>query len=178
MTTWIALLRGINVGGKNVLPMNELTQTLAKAGYVKVRTYIQSGNVVFQSSKPSADVLAAHISEAIFASHGLTLVVVVIRADELREAVDANPYRTAEDDPKSLHLFFLGSVPSDACLEPLNGLKSETESFAIVGKVFYLHTPDGIARSKIARGVERALGVSATARNWRTVSKLKELAGE
>ena len=83
-----------------------------------------------------------------------------------------NPYPEAETEPKSLHLYFLAAEPENPDLTKLHSLKTDTERFSLQGKVFYLHTPAGIGRSKMAAGVEKALGVPATARNWRTVNKI------
>ena len=137
---------------------------------------LRAGNVVLQSSTGSATTLANHISDTIYESHGFRPPVFALRFEELRDAVEANPYAHAESAPKSLHLFFLDRVPANARLDRLDQLTWATESFTIIGKVLYLHAPDGIARSKFARSVEKVSGTTATARNWRTVSKLLELA--
>ncbi len=176
MATWIALFRGINVGGKNILPMKELREVLEERGYTHVKTYIQSGNVVFQGPQTNAEHLADHVGDAVLDSHGFQPLVVVLSVQDLEQAVVANPFPEAEADPKSLHLYFLAGSPSRLDLKTLNDIKSQTESFAIVGKVLYLHAPKGIARSKLAASVERLVGVAATARNWRTVGKVLELA--
>lgn len=176
MPTWIALLRGINVGGKNKLPMAELKATLEALGGTGVQTYIQSGNVVFQSSQRSAGRLQAAIGEAIEASHGFRPQVLALTADQLDAAIDGNPYPEAAAEPKTLHAYFLASKPKSPDTERLARLQTPTERCRLVDRVFYLHTPDGFGRSKLAAGVERLLGVEATARNWRTVLKLAEMA--
>ena len=175
MATWIALFRGINVGGKNVLPMKDLTAALQKRGYTHVQTYIQSGNVVLQARKTNASTLAQQIANAVFDSHGFRPKVIVLSVGELRKAIDSNPFPKAQAEPKSLHLYFLSQVPEHPNLEAMNDAKSPSESFVIMDKVLYLHAPDGVARSKLASKAERLVGVDATARNWRTVSKLLEL---
>jgi uncharacterized protein (DUF1697 family) len=176
MATWIALFRGINVGGKNILPMKELTRELEKLGYTGIETYIQSGNVVFQSPRAKAGTLARRIGEAIAKSHGIQSRIIVLSAKQLEDAAASNPYPEAEGDPKSLHLSFLAHAPESPDLETLNQLKSGSESFTLLGDVFYLRAPAGIGRSKLAARAEKALGVAATARNWRTVTRLIELA--
>jgi uncharacterized protein (DUF1697 family) len=178
MARWIALLRGINVGGKNVLPMRAVVEILEGAGYRNVRTYAQSGNVVLDGRASSANSVAARVGEAIEAGHGVRPAVVVLTATELEEAAASNPYPQAEGQPRAVHLVFLAQAPATEYAEVLERLRAPGESWALVGKVLYLHTPDGIARSKLAAGVEKALGVEATARNWRTVSKLLALARE
>ncbi len=171
----IALLRGINVGGKNLLPMKELVALLEGLGLDQVATYIRSGNVVFRhrDTKPSG--LADQIQAAIESSHGFTPQVLLLSRDELEQAVAANPYPEAEVSPKSLHLFFLASAPRNPNLETLDGLKRGGERFELRGKIFYLHAPAGIGRSKLAQRVERLLGVAGTGRNWRTVCKILEM---
>ncbi len=176
MSTWIALFRGINVGGKNVLPMKELVEILEKRGYSGVKTYIQSGNVVFDGPKAGAQQLAKRLGEAVLESHGFQPGVIVLSSQDLKSATAANPYPAAEADPNSLHLFFLSTLPDKPDLDGLENIKSPTESFEIAGKVFYLHAPDGIGRSKLAARAERLIGVDATARNWRTVSRVLALA--
>ena len=177
MLTWIALFRAINVGGKNVLPMKELTDVLAQLGLSDIRTYIQSGNVLFRSSLKDREALATKIREAIQLSHGFKPVTILLNAAELAQAIAANPFATAAAEPKSVHLYFLAQPPAPD-LVALNALKASDEAFAIVGRVFYLHTPQGIGRSKLATGAEKHLGVEVTARNWRTANRILELAQE
>lgn len=178
MKTFIALLRGINVGGKNMLPMKELVGELKALGLQNVSTYIQSGNVVFKSRECGASGLERRIQSAIRKSHGFSPNVFVFGLDELENAVASNPFPDAESNPKTLHLFFLASTPKDPDLKILENLKSDNERFEIRGTVFYLHAPEGTGRSKLAARVERSLGVSVTARNWRSVCKILEMARE
>ena len=175
MNTYIALLRGINVGGHNRLPMRDLVSLLEALGLHNVQTYIQSGNVVFQSERADVAVLAQQITESIGERHGFMPRVLLLNAEAVRAAAAANPFPQAVDEPKTLHLYFLAEPPEDPDLELLNQLKTETEQFKLDNRVFYLFAPDGIGRSKLAKRVERALGVAATARNWRTVSKIMAL---
>lgn len=177
MKTWIALFRGINVGGNNILPMKELVAELSKLGFEKVKTYIQSGNVVFQSSEASAEVLADKISKAVEASHGFTPKVLVLSVGELTRAIASNPFPEGESEPKTLHLFFLAAAASDPDWDALRQVQTSTERFELVDRVFYLHAPDGIGRSKLAAKVEKCLGVPVTARNWRSAGKVREMAG-
>lgn len=172
MSTWIALLRGINVGGKNILPMKQLVRHLQALDLENVKTYIQSGNAVFQSSQTPSTTLAETIAARIEDHHGFKPRVLILSADALQIAIDANPFPEAESDPKTLHLFFLVSAASTPDLEALSKLQSPTERFELRDRVFYLHTPEGLGTSKLARKVEKLLGVATTARNWRTVQKL------
>ena len=175
MKSYVALLRGINVGGKNSLPMKELTALLEDLGCSSVKTYIQSGNAVFRSaSRPSAQ-LAQEISREIQARHGFEPRVLLLEGEDLERAIAANPFPAAENDPKSLHVGFLETEPKSPDLERLDNIKKDSERFQLIGRAFYLHAPEGIGRSKLAASAERLLGVAMTSRNWRTVRKLGEM---
>ncbi len=177
MTTLIALLRGINVGGNNKLPMKELSALLAGMGLRDVQTYIQSGNVVFSCDARTKATLAAKISAAIKAQHGFAPHILLLEAAELKKAMAGNPYPEAEAEPKSLHLLFLDEVPQQPDLKALEAIKADNERFKLAGKVFYLHAPDGVGDSRLAARAEKLLGVPASARNWNTVCKLAEMVG-
>ncbi len=172
MQTIIALLRGINVGGKNRLRMADLTDLLAELGLRHIQTYIQSGNVLFQSEDPDLAHLADQISRLVGDRCGFTPSVLLLTAQALTEAAAHNPFPAAEAEPKSLHLFFLATAPTNPDLAEMARIKTPTEQFSLLGNVFYLHAPDGIGRSKLAAKAEKLLGVNATARNWNTVAKL------
>jgi uncharacterized protein (DUF1697 family) len=176
MHTYIALFRGINVGGKNSLLMKELVALLENIGAQKVRTYIQSGNAVFQSAEENPLQLAGQISAAIRKGHGFEPRVLILRLDELIQAMTDNPFPEAEAEPNSLHLGFLGNRSEASDFEKLNSLKTATERFHLTDTVFYLHAPEGIGRSKLAANAEKLLGVAMTVRNWRTVFKVREMA--
>ena len=178
MNTYIGLLRGINVGGNNKLPMKELVTVLAGLGLHNIKTYIQSGNVVFQSERSDRNELAQEISSAIKQSHGFAPAILLLDVAEFQAAIEANPYPEGETEPKSLHLFFLDAAPHSAKLAVLEQLKANNERFQLIDKVFYLHTPDGIGRSKLAESVGKGWGVTVTARNWRTVTELIKMATE
>jgi uncharacterized protein (DUF1697 family) len=176
MHTYIALFRGINVGGSNLLPMRELVTILESLGLKDVSTYIQSGNAVFGSNAQDVARLASKIRGAIEEARGFKPGLMLLTVEELKRAIASNPFPEEASDPKRLHVFFLGAVPSKPDLASLESIKSRGERFALHGKVFYLHAPNGIGRSKLATSVEKLLGVSATARNWRTVVKVLEMA--
>jgi len=176
MLTWIALLRGINVGGKHRLPMSELVDILQSLRLHNVKTYIQSGNAVFQSSGPIAATLDAEIAATIEQRHGFRPRVLLLSTDQFADAVASNPFPEADDAPKTLHLFFLASPPTAPDLEALHKVQAPSERFHLTDPVFYLYTPDGFGRSKLAERAERYLGVAATARNWRTVKQLWDMA--
>jgi len=104
--------------------------------------------------------------------------VLLLGPEELEKAVGSNPFPEAESDPKTLHLYFLASVPEHPNLDALEGMKSDRERFVLEAGVFYLHAPDGIGRSRLAANAERLLGVAMTGRNWRTVRKVVAMARE
>lgn len=174
--TRIALFRGINVGGRNVLPMAELRRDLESMGLQNVRTYIQSGNVVFESHEGEASSLADAMAERIEARHGFAPRVLVLGREVFRAAVESNPFPEATSEPRSLHFFFLEEPASRADEDALEDARAANERYQLTDHVFYLHAPDGIARSKLASNAERYLGVVATARNYRTVEKLHSMA--
>lgn len=176
MKTWIALLRGVNVGGHNRLPMAGLSQIFEAAGCNSARTYIQSGNVVFNAPVTSVDKFADAIGRAIDKEHGFRPAIQLMPAKALRAAIASNPYPQATSDPKSLHLCFLESPPQETHVNEAKHLLSKSESCTVIGSRLYLHAPDGIARSKFANGINRVLHMNSTARNWRTITKLAELA--
>lgn len=179
MTIWVALLRGINVGGKNRLPMKDLVADLEHLGCTEVTTYIQSGNAVFRKPAIQAATFATRIEGALADQRGIATKVRLLTAAKLATAIDLNPFANATDDPKSLHVFFLGSAPDTSKLQSLNDAlndeKADSESISLQGDLLFLHAPDGIGRSKLAAKVERLLGVGATSRNWRTVITLLDL---
>jgi uncharacterized protein (DUF1697 family) len=170
--TWIALLRGINVVGRRQLLMEDLAAIFRRAGFTAVRTYIQSGNVVFESAHGGARALAAEIGALTAKRAGFEPQVMVLSRRELAAAVRGNPFPEADRDHKSLHLFFLSARPRHPDLDSLTQLKRGREGFALEGKVFYLFTPHGFPQCELHDKVERFLGVHASARNWRTANAL------
>ncbi len=174
MSVQVALLRGINVGGKNILPMQDLREILGELGCESVATYIQSGNVIFES-KQKSDGLAKRISKAIEKRFEFEPSVLVISATTFEGIADANPYTAKAAEPKHVHTMFLAGPANDADLKRMHERKSSTEEFTLTDEAVYLHAPDGIARSKLANEMERHLGVSATGRNGNTVDKLMAL---
>jgi uncharacterized protein (DUF1697 family) len=178
MTTYIALFRGINVGGKHSLPMKELVALLEDLGCQNVKTYIQSGNAVFESKENNASQLAHTISVEIEKRRGFKPYALLLKRKEMEKVISNNPFREAESDPKALHVGFLASAPKKPDLKKLETFKAESERFRLIGTIFYLHAPEGIGRSKLAANAERLLGVSMTDRNWATVRKIIEMAEE
>jgi uncharacterized protein (DUF1697 family) len=155
--------------------MRELVELLAGLGLQNIKTYIQSGNVIFETAESVSAQLAQRIRQSVEERRGFAPEVLLMKAADLENAISANPYPEAEPYPKTLHVFFLAEPPQDPDLEKLESIKLESERFALKGKLFYLHAPDGIGCSKLAAGVEKALGVPATGRNWRTVGAIMAL---
>jgi len=172
---WLALFRGINVGGNNLLPMRELAALLDELGAGDVKTYIQSGNAVFRHASDDAAALAARIARAVEQAHGFVPRVLLVTRAELERAVAANPFTSQAAEPATVHLLFLAEAPAQPDLSALQAVKAPTESYVLSGRCFYMHTPQGLANSKLAARAERLLGVAGTTRNWRTVGKLLEM---
>ncbi|MBL8817729.1 MAG: DUF1697 domain-containing protein [Planctomyces sp.] len=172
MPEWVGLLRGVNVGGRNKLPMAQLSALFESLGYRNVRTYIQSGNVVFGSTTTSAGKLGRGILDAIEESFGFRPDMVLLNKQQFRTAIRNNPFADAVSAPKTLHFYFLDSQPKNPDLDGLAKLSAGTEHFQLIDSVFYLHTPDGFGTSRLAGTVEKKLGVSATARNFNTIQAI------
>ena len=171
----VALLRGINVGGKNKLPMKELTGMFVAAGCSDVRTYIQSGNVVFRADPTivSGDRLAGQIAAAIVEQFGLTVPVILRTAAEMRHTLEANPFVKAGVVEELLHVYFMMDSAAMAAVKALDYGRSPGDTFVVAGREIYLHLPDGVARTKLTNAYfDRQLGIVSTLRNWRTVDTL------
>ncbi len=184
MPTHVALLRGINVGGGGKVPMAELRELLTKLGHSDVKTYIQTGNIVFTPSHEDSGQLAAEIKDAIKSSFGVSTFAVVLTKAELDAVIAANPYPD-EPNPKWVHGVFLVDDPQQAqharvadAVAAAAGRGSRDEA-RIVGKTLYLHTPDGFGTSELAKDLliknRRDPLASGTARNWSTITKLLAL---
>ena len=169
----IALLRGINVGGKNKLPMKDLATLFREAGCEDVRTYIQSGNVLFRAGTTLAEAIPSLISASIESRFGYRVPVVTRTARDLRAIVEANPFAEAD----KLLVLFLADAPNPEQVEALDPNRSPGDDFAVVGREVFLHCPNGFARSKLTNSYfDSVLSTTSTGRNWRTVGKLLELA--
>jgi uncharacterized protein (DUF1697 family) len=174
---YVALMRGINVGGKNRLPMAELVPLFEAAGCTDVRSYIQSGNVLFNASPTLVRVLAEVIQAAIRTQYGYQVPLVLRAADELAAIAEQNPFLRPGRDPKTLHLMCLADMPTSAQLAKLDATRSAPDEFRVHGDNIYLYLPNGAARSKLSTAYfDRTLATTSTARNWNTVRKLIELA--
>jgi uncharacterized protein (DUF1697 family) len=171
----VAFLRGINVGGKNKLPMADLSAMFVAARCTDVETYIQSGNVVCRATPTIAGTLPALIAGAILKRFGYKIPVVMRSAGELRGVVRGNPFLAAATDADTLHVSFLADVPRPACVAALDARRSAPDEFSVRGQEIYLRLPNGVARSKLTNAYfDAKLGTTSTLRNWRTVLKLLE----
>ncbi|MGZ8842764.1 MAG: DUF1697 domain-containing protein [Pyrinomonadaceae bacterium] len=179
MKICIALLRGINVGGKNLLPMKELVAMLDDLGAQKIKTYIQSGNAVFVCKDKDTAKLSNQITAEIKKRRGFDPHVLLLDLKDFERVIHQNPFASeAEADPKALHAGFLAAAPERPDLKKLESLKSDSERFRLIDSVFYLHAPEGVGRSKLAAKSEKLLGVPMTDRNWRTVLTIWKMAQE
>lgn len=152
--------------------MKELVSVMTQSGAGSVRTYIQSGNVIYSGSPESAESATVLIEK----QHGFKPDVLVLDTAAFRKAVIDNPFRNAEG--KTCHVAFCKSAPESVDHSRIERLKTGTESYALKGNVFYLYAPDGIGRSKLAANIEACLGVPVTARNLNTVNRLAEMVKE
>ncbi len=172
MTTYIALLRGINVGGKHKMAMADLRALFAEAGGENVTTYIQSGNVVFTHPGRASAKLGAELEQRIEALTGFGVAVVLRTARQWAAVVNDNPFPGKETH---LHVTFLSSDPPAGALDSVDAAAFAPEEFALVGRQLYLHLPNGMARTKLPKALD-VFPSPVTTRNWRTVLKLAELA--
>jgi len=178
MNKWILLLRGINVGGNNILPMANLRALLDDLGCQNVKTYIQSGNAVFSADTGDRNKLETKITKAIEEKFGFAPRALLMSADNLHRALKANPFPQALEDPKTLHLSFLSAPVDQMDSESIEAIRADSERYAFIDNVFYLYAPDGIARSKLAVKAEKILGVPMTARNLRSAMKIAEMTSD
>lgn len=176
MPAYLALLRGINVGGKNKLPMKDLVRTFQQAGCESVSNYIQSGNIVFDAVPSVAAGLPERIADRIAEEFGIRVPVVLRTAQELAAVVQANPYVATGVDEAELHVYFLAGVPDPPRVAALDPGRSPPDTFAVIGREVYLRLPQGMARTKLTNAYfDSRLATISTARNWRTVRTLLEL---
>ena len=175
----VALLRGINVGGKNKLPMADLAAMFREAGCDDVRTYIQSGNVVFRADPALAGDIPSLISASILDQFGHRVPVVTRTASEFQEIVRANPFAESGTEANKLLVMFLADLPDLAHVEALDPNRSPGDEFVVLGREVFLHYPNGVARSKLTNNYfDSKLSTISTSRNWRTVGKLFEMVKE
>jgi uncharacterized protein (DUF1697 family) len=175
VTTYVALLRGINLAGRRKVAMPDLREALAEAGFEDVATYIQSGNIVLNSGKPATR-LRTELEKVIEDRFGFAVPVILRSRKQLDSVIAANPF-PEPSDPRLLHVVFLEKAASAAAVKKLAASATGSDEVKSVGKELYLNTPDGFGRSKLAAALAKdPSGITGTARNWRTVLKLAEMA--
>jgi uncharacterized protein (DUF1697 family) len=176
LTVYVAMLRGVNVGG-NSLKMDWLREACAGLGLQDVRTYVQSGNIVF-SSRLGAEKLATILKATIDAQTRLPVPVVIRSVSEMAKIVAGNPFLKQKGvDPTKLHVTFLAKASSKPALEKLDALAGTRDEYRLVGREIYLHCPINYGETKLSNtAIEKALSVGATTRNWKTVTVLCEMA--
>lgn len=174
---YAALLRGVNVGGKNKLPMKDLVVLFEQAGCTSVATYIQSGNVVFTASAALGKTLAPAISGAIEKRFGYRVPVILRTARQLSFLIRNNPYLRDNLPEKELHVYFLADIPVAQKIQSLDPARSLPNSFRVSGRDIYLHLPGGMGNSKLTNAwFDSRLSTVSTARNWATVLQLHQMA--
>jgi len=172
----VALLRGINVGGKHRVPMKRLAAIFTELGAGEVQTYIQSGNVIYRATAAEAKTMPARAAAAIEAAFGFAVPVVGRSARQLATILAQNPYLDESDEPKQLHVALLDRKPTAAALARLDPDRSPPDRYTLVGRDIYLLCPKGLARTKLSCDYfDRTLERTSTMRNWRTMTKLVEL---
>ena len=177
MTTYLALLRGINVSGQNLMPMAKLQQSLSGLGFEKIKTYLQSGNMIFEAKKSAEATLAATITNRIKQDFGYEVPVLVVPHAALTKIANANPlWPNAGGDEKLFHCTFLFQAVTPQAFQSLTLPAAEGECAVLLGQTVLLHCPHGYGITKLNNNYfERALKVPATTRNWRTVLQLQAL---
>jgi uncharacterized protein (DUF1697 family) len=175
-STYVALLRGVNVGGKNKLPMKDLAEIFVEAGCDHVRTYIQSGNVVFQATPRLSARLPERITDGVFKRFGFRAPVILRTPESLSTVFTNNPFLAAGAALESLHVLFLADLPKSELVAALDPQRSPPDAFLVRGQEIYLHLPNGAADSKLTNNYfDSKLATICTGRNWKTVTKLLEL---
>ena len=177
MTTHIAMLRGINVTGHHIIKMEALRASFAVMGFKNVKTFIQSGNVVFETDEPPAG-LTSKIEKRIRGDFGFQVRVLTKSAKELMEIVKHNPFAEKGNDEARLYVTLLSDDPPKNALELVQPLAAGAEEICIVGRAVYLRLPNGYGKTKLSNtAIEKKLGCGATTRNWNTTKTLLEMAG-
>ncbi|CAN5836098.1 DUF1697 domain-containing protein [soil metagenome] len=180
MKRYVALLRGVNIGAKKRIRMVDRRALIESLGYKEVKTYVNSGNAVFTSSAACDNAtLAKRIGEALSAEHGLDVPVVVRSGGEVALIVANNPFPEHAANHKTLHVSFLSEEPSADLVDALSSMDRGEDEYRVFGENVYLHYPNGISGAVfMVNGLDKALKVDSTSRNWRTLVALAEMAGE
>ncbi len=176
---YVALLRGINVGGKNRLPMKDLVQMFKAAGCTDVQAYIQSGNIIFRASPSKAAKIPGIVGKSIEEKFGYCIPIVIRTASQLREVSTNNPFLAKGASEDCVHVLFLENTPEKERVLGLDPARSAADAFAVCGSEIYLHLPNGDGNTKLTNAYfDSRLKTICTARNWRTTLKLLEMMDE
>jgi len=178
LATYIAMLRGINVSGHKTIKMQDLRTLCNKLGYRNVQTYVQSGNIVFETRKGTPANLSKQISKAIHDAYGFDVPAFIRTLEEMQRIISANPFLKEKNiDQSKLHVTFLSETPQADSLRELGKVPAGQDRFHTVHNEIYLHCPNGYGRTKLSNTmIEKTLSVAATTRNWRTSNTLLEIA--
>jgi len=178
MTTYISILRGINVSGHRMIKMDKLKQMFADLGLQNIQTYIQSGNVVFQVEKSDQKELEKKITKAISEKFGFDVPVIVKDFSELKQIISGNPFLNDKTKNKAqFHVTFLSCLPNRESFGKIEAAQYHPDEFFLVDKAIYLYCPNGYGKSKLTNGFfENKLQVTATTRNWKTTNELYNFA--
>jgi uncharacterized protein (DUF1697 family) len=178
MQTYIAILRGINVNGKNIIKMDKLLLLFQNLGFEHVKTYIQSGNVVFQSKNIETRDLEKLIQNKILENFDCKIPILVIEKSEWNLVANNNPFvNQRNEDTAKLHVTFLSEEPNEAFIEKIKQGNYDVDEFFVAGKAIYLFCPNGYGNTKLSNNFfENKLKITATTRNWKTVNELKIIA--
>ncbi len=176
MTVFIALLRGVNVGGSRSIKMQALRDVCAQQALEGATTYLQSGNVVFRADRADVDALARALETAIGRALGVQATVLLRTLDDLRRVIVRNPFPEHVDEPSRLLVTFLAETPTPDAVEALRRAHTGPEAFEVLGRELYVYYPNGAGRSKLSSTlIEKKLRAAGTARNWNTVTQLESL---
>lgn len=179
MNTYIVLIRGINVGGKNSIKMAALKEVLFQNGLSDIKTYIQSGNVVVSSDADEPKHIEAIVEKCLMDDFGIAASVMCFDSATFETIVKSNPFKAVENAEKNVHIAFFERKIQLESIEHINQslkiLRAETECFEMTDGAFYLHAPDGIGRSKLVARLEKSIGINITMRNLRTISAIEKL---
>jgi uncharacterized protein (DUF1697 family) len=178
MPTYIAMLRGINVSGHKIIKMEQLRASFTAMGFSNTKTYIQSGNIIFEASNDSTASISKKIGQRILGDFGFSVPVTLKTAKEMEQIIKRNPFpRMPAIDHSKLHVTFLDDDPPKNALEQLLPLASKPEQLRTIGQEIFLYCPNGYGNTKLSNtAIEKKLSVGATTRNWKTVNTLLAMA--
>ncbi len=177
MNKYLALLRGVNVSGKNLIKMKDFQTLLLESGFDNVSTYIQSGNIIFKSKSTDNKAIADKMSRLIDEKYSFNIPVIVLTLTELENLIKYNPFTAeANEEPTKVLISFFTDLPSTELIKKFKAAEYETERFKFEGKYTYLYCINGYGKAKINNNfLENKLKINATTRNWKTVLKLFEM---